>query len=247
GAKGDGKTDDSKSIQQALDAAENEGGGVVYMPTGEYIIGDALLIGSNVNLLGAGKSTILNATKKLDDGSSTLYNKGRGGKETYNGASNFSIENLSVTSTTRERQGLYFDNAVDFRVSNIWGLGKTLDHFIDINNSKNGLFENIYLTFDPQGTAAFQIDSREGQNDGLTVGNLQVTHPNYKFDPDNIQSHDAAIHFHRVGANNIDISNVTIRGMNVGVYKDPGCVLRNVRITNVKMINCSQPINFTDS
>lgn len=247
GAKGDGITDDTSAIQNALDYVESRGGGIVYIPPGTYILEGALHIGNNVRLIGSGKSTVLDATEELTEGSYTIHNKGRGGCETYDGASCFSIENLSLISSTRKRQGLYFDNAVDFQVRNIWGLGKCLDHYIDVNNSKNGLFENIYLTFDPQGTAPFQIDSREGQNNGITVKNLFVNNPNPIYDTSALSGEYAAIHFHRTGAKNINISNVFSQGMNVFVYKDSGMKLENVSITNVKIVNCVHPLNFTSS
>ncbi|MHB8754650.1 MAG: glycosyl hydrolase family 28-related protein [Candidatus Acidiferrales bacterium] len=39
GAVGDGKTDDTAAIQEALNAAANNGGGIVYVPKGEYRVG----------------------------------------------------------------------------------------------------------------------------------------------------------------------------------------------------------------
>src|SRR5688500_16789815 len=42
GAVHDGATDDTVSIQAAIDAAYAAGGGVIYSPPGEYIIGGAL-------------------------------------------------------------------------------------------------------------------------------------------------------------------------------------------------------------
>lgn len=42
GATGDGSTDDTSSIQDAIDAAEAAGGGVVYFPAGVYVVNGAL-------------------------------------------------------------------------------------------------------------------------------------------------------------------------------------------------------------
>ena len=42
GALGDGSTDDTSSIQDAIDAAEAAGGGVVYFPAGVYVVNGAL-------------------------------------------------------------------------------------------------------------------------------------------------------------------------------------------------------------
>jgi len=50
-AIGDAATDNTAAIQQALDAAGNQGGGIVYLPTGEYLI-DSLTVPSGVELRG---------------------------------------------------------------------------------------------------------------------------------------------------------------------------------------------------
>lgn len=42
GAAGDGTTDDTKEIQDAINACNTGGGGIVYFPNGIYIIGDSL-------------------------------------------------------------------------------------------------------------------------------------------------------------------------------------------------------------
>lgn len=63
---GDGKTD--VEIQAALDAAKNAGGGIVFIPTGTWIISTTLKItASNIHLVGEGQATYIklaNATNK---------------------------------------------------------------------------------------------------------------------------------------------------------------------------------------
>ena len=60
GATGNGTTDDTASIQAALNAAYAAGGGTVYLPTGNYLISSKLLLQTGVRLTGDGYgSTIL--------------------------------------------------------------------------------------------------------------------------------------------------------------------------------------------
>lgn len=54
GAKGDGATDDTESIQAALDAAQENDGGIVYFPAGTYIVSSALSIIKPVKMMGCG-------------------------------------------------------------------------------------------------------------------------------------------------------------------------------------------------
>ncbi|VGO21977.1 glycosyl hydrolase family 28-related protein [Pontiella sulfatireligans] len=52
GAKADGKTDDTESIQKALDEAGKKGGGTVYLPGGTYAVKSHLLVPPGVELRG---------------------------------------------------------------------------------------------------------------------------------------------------------------------------------------------------
>jgi parallel beta-helix repeat protein len=63
GATGDGTTDDSTAILQAIDAANTAGGGVVYFPPGTYLCGSDLNRTGilDIYFLGAGQASILKA------------------------------------------------------------------------------------------------------------------------------------------------------------------------------------------
>jgi hypothetical protein len=52
GAAGDGKTDDTEAIQQALDMAYNMGGGIVFLPSGRYKIDGHLVVPDNIVMRG---------------------------------------------------------------------------------------------------------------------------------------------------------------------------------------------------
>ncbi len=65
GAKGDGKQFDTEAVQRAIDACAADGGGVVYLPKGEYLSA-TLVLKNNVNLHLAAGARIL-ATGKVED------------------------------------------------------------------------------------------------------------------------------------------------------------------------------------
>jgi len=56
GAKGDGKTDDTDAFQSALDAVASDGGGLVTVPGGKFLIKSHLIIPDNVTLEGVWRS-----------------------------------------------------------------------------------------------------------------------------------------------------------------------------------------------
>lgn len=55
GAAGDGTTNDTTAIQNAINAAIAAGGGTVYLPPGSYKITTVLTLGGNIHLRGAGR------------------------------------------------------------------------------------------------------------------------------------------------------------------------------------------------
>lgn len=62
GAKGDGSTDDRMAIQEALNYAYENGGGIVFVPVGHYIVSKCIVIGDNCFLVGTGKGSIIDLT-----------------------------------------------------------------------------------------------------------------------------------------------------------------------------------------
>lgn len=81
-AKGDGVTDDTKSIQDCLDYANAQGGAVVFFPSGKYLT-------STLSI--AGKTSILGA----DRYNTTLFLKGGGSTPLLQGVINQSVRNIA--------------------------------------------------------------------------------------------------------------------------------------------------------
>lgn len=61
GATGDGSTNDTTAIQNAATDLRTSGGGVLYFPSGTYIVNQSILIGSNTRCLGDGDSSVIKA------------------------------------------------------------------------------------------------------------------------------------------------------------------------------------------
>lgn len=66
GAVGDGSTDDGTNIQQAIDAVEAAGGGVLFFPAGVYITGQALTVTREVILRGVGRGEVSTSANPVD-------------------------------------------------------------------------------------------------------------------------------------------------------------------------------------
>lgn len=69
GAQGDGVTDDTAEIQQAINDAHDIGGGIVFMPPGTYLISSALTIYTGITLRGSGtEATFINQSNATAKG-----------------------------------------------------------------------------------------------------------------------------------------------------------------------------------
>lgn len=78
GARGDGKTDDTAAIQRALDAAGKQGGNVVLLSTGRYLVGSSLHIPIGVTLEGVSRAPMSSDGLGRGNGSCLLAVGGKG-------------------------------------------------------------------------------------------------------------------------------------------------------------------------
>jgi len=78
-AAGDGKTDDTRAIQSALDAVGKRGGGVVFAPTGTYLIKSHLTVPAGTSLVGVARAPQLYNARS--PGSTLLAVEGAGSTE----------------------------------------------------------------------------------------------------------------------------------------------------------------------
>ena len=109
GAKGDGSTNDTAAIQNAVNAANSSGGGVVYFPPGTYVIsGDpALSIPGGVSLVGSGiGSTTLQIAVATGTTSYVGIQLGNGSSGSTM-QDNFRISDLTLDGNERNLGGNY--------------------------------------------------------------------------------------------------------------------------------------------
>ena len=113
-ATGDGSTDDRDAMQDALDAANVAGGGVVYVPPGTYMIGasngaspastggSSLQIGSNTHLRMDPAATIIRRHAGTAEENATIRNM-----DFSSGNTNVRISGGTIKSTNSSNTGMH--------------------------------------------------------------------------------------------------------------------------------------------
>ena len=148
GAVGDGTTDDTTAIQSALDAVDTLGGGLVFFPTGSYIISSALLIKcSNIHIDFNGSTLIHDANETFN---CMMRNYCEGGSG-YTGIKNVIVENGTFDGNgyTSSMTQLGFIHGSNIVTRNCRFIGtentNTTWHHIEYNAVKYGIIENCYF------------------------------------------------------------------------------------------------------
>ena len=127
GATGNGETDDTAAIQSALTTAANNGGGIVYLPPGNYRTTDTLLVPSGTELRGAFE--LRHGDNSAPDG----YAKGSilqpyGGQGTTNGpaavalAANAGVRGVTI-NYQHQTYHVPFPPAIQGRGGNVYIIG----------------------------------------------------------------------------------------------------------------------------
>jgi len=251
---GDGKTHIADPLQTYLNQLAAKGGGVAVLPIGRYILEKTLLIPSRVHLIGEGAGTILTGYRPDGiNGLALLSNDGIVTKRGYDGAHDFSVQNLTIDSP--RTNGIVLVHASNAYFSHIYGVDAHHHHF-DIAGSRNVITENIFLT-GRSGTAPYQIDGNPFNNniwngkervrpirdntinDGIFLSDSVIR-------PTNRPNH--GIHLHRRGGKNIFVDNVVVENVENGIYRDRNCSREDVIFTNVVIRNVSnRGVNFRRS
>ena len=136
-----GATDSTTGIQNAINAAQTNGGGTVYFPNGKYLVSSLNITGDNITLLGDGPQTSYFYTSST---TGTFLNIG----QSTVGTLFTNIVNIGfIPKVSRTGYTVYFLNCQGVYMSNVW-LGiklpegspplPTLGHGIAIDNVNVG-------------------------------------------------------------------------------------------------------------
>jgi hypothetical protein len=145
GAIGDGTTNDTSAIQNALDAANAAGGGSVYVPVGEYVITSPLRVFSNTTLYGDGAASLIHNKQPVYTIACNVIHIGWGYEWNENGVSfdpasnndatitellandfsnikvnNIKVCNLGIKGTAPVGLGIWCLNAQNVVIDSIW-------------------------------------------------------------------------------------------------------------------------------
>lgn len=154
GAAANGIKDDYNALNEALKAAEKDGGGVVLMPAGKYLIGKQIVIPSNVTLKGEWLSGV---SEGFENGTTILVGVGKGNSSTKTSAAFIKMNaaaKLSGLNIYYHEQNAENPTPYPYTIANNAYLGYTVQNVNIINpyrgialiNHNVVLLENINMS-----------------------------------------------------------------------------------------------------
>lgn len=128
GLNSTGSADDTATIQRAIDTTGRQGGGVVALPAGTFLIDGHLIMRTNVKLTGVGPATVLKA------GPSFLTSQGLGGG--YPIISTYGANDVTIADLTADQSGNMLEGTVVARLTG---------YVVEGRYSSNVLIDDVYV------------------------------------------------------------------------------------------------------
>ena len=239
GAKADGVTEDSQSIQRYIDFCVSRGQNIIVIPAGEYNTSYSILIPNNVTLIGK------NVTLKIEDryGSFTVFaSKNVNTEEWYD---NITIDGFTIDNFKNgEMNGIGLIRCKNSKIINC----KTNNlrwHLTDIASCKNVIVEGCEASNCTN--SAFQVDRQDSSGtvlgsvlvpDGMLIHGGEIEPSSHiTFRNNRCINNVYSFHLHKEGVNNIIIDNNYIydddREVNhFAIYNDLNKNLHDITIKN---------------
>lgn len=240
GAIGDGRTDDTVAIQNAINTAKDIVGSTVYFPKGKYLINttDSLKIYDNMTLLFEEGAELIALPSKADSyeiikihniknirilGHPTII----GERYDHLGSTGEWGMGISIKGS----ESIYIENAV---ISDCWGDGIYVGSTTQKNYSENIEIKNVKLFNNRrQGMSIISVENLLVQN--TSIENTNGTNPQggLVFEPNN--SNERVVN---VKINNLQTNNNVGGGLNVYLGKLKGSVRAvNLYVNSIEEIN----------
>ena len=266
GAKGDGKTDDTKAIQAAIDAAWPSIKTAIYFPAGIYNIASyttttnyfenySLLVHSNLDLKGDGEKTVIRVADHIFDKIDTSANAHLFyGRQTQNiSFSNMMIDlnggnNLVPPNVIKNHCAIFTAHGNNYHIHNITIKNCPGSNMLIIMGTGNNLLiENCkflnggnYVGIPTPNKNQYDYSFVYTEWDSTVVKNNLIQQQNIDI---GLGNYSGGIELH--GSNSSAINN-TIEGCWPGIYisssKNAG--LKNVLVQKNNIINCVTGISF---
>lgn len=263
GIVGDGATDDYAALQAAIDASHELGIGTVSIPTGRYLLSDALKFYSNQRIVGEPGATLIQRDAATGGEFGNLmrnYYTGAGG---YDATENVIIENLVFDGGNQEEAPstlLTFCHTKNIVVkdctfqngySNSTGVGN--GHDLEINSSTNVLIDRcafvnnrrtgylselIQVDSSHQSGYPWSADEGESTYDSTVSSDVKISHCYFEGAArDNLTDRNCFVGGHTTVSvmKNIVVEHCTMRNAAYGVkfYAANGLVVRDNEATDV--------------
>jgi hypothetical protein len=166
GTKADGVTDDTAAIQAAIDYASANDSGLVFIPSGEYLVNHTIHLPSDIHLMGAGRKSLLKFDTNVSFDQCLITIRESGNRPVYpmfitdNSTSgivlsNFRIEGYpEMSKTDMTYMGISMNNTTKFQIIdmevheiNFWGDGlETRGWGIAITGSTYGIVRGGFFS-----------------------------------------------------------------------------------------------------